>query len=72
MTLAAFGLLHVTESSIFGAVKVLDVFRHFIIIFIIFIIIVIIITIIVVIITFIITFIIKLLGFLIEDSLLFL
>ena len=41
MTLAAFGLLHVTESSIFGAVKVLHVFRHFIIIFIIFIIIVI-------------------------------
>ena len=76
MTLAAFGLLYVTESLVFGAVRVLHVFRHFIIIIIIIIIIVIIInTIIVVIITLIsiivITFIIKLLGFLIKDSLLF-
>ena len=72
MTLAAFGLLYVTESLVFGAVRVLHVFRHFIIIIII---IVIINTIIVVIITLIsiivITFIIKLLGFLIKDSLLF-
>ena len=71
MALAAFGLLYVTESLVFGAVRVLHVFRHFIII----IIIVIINTIIVVIITLIsiivITFIIKLLGFLIKDSLLF-
>ena len=74
MTLAAFGLLYVTESLVFGAVRVLHVFRHFIIIIII-IIVIIINTIIVVIITLIsiivITFIIKLLGFLIKDSLLF-
>ena len=75
MTLAAFGLLYVTESLVFGAVRVLHVFRHFIIIIIIIIIVIIINTIIVVIITLIsiivITFIIKLLGFLIKDSLLF-
>ena len=74
MALAAFGLLYVTESLVFGAVRVLHVFRHFIIIIII-IIVIIINTIIVVIITLIsiivITFIIKLLGFLIKDSLLF-
>ena len=87
MILAAFGLLYVTESSVLGAVRVLYVFRHFviIIIFIIIIIItiiviaiVIIIIIIIVVITIIIngifiTFIIiRLLGFLIKSSLLFL
>ena len=44
--LAAFGLLYVTESSVLGAVRVLYVFRHFVII-IIFIIIIIIIIIII-------------------------
>ena len=88
MILAAFGLLYVTESSVLGAVRVLYVFRHFVII-IIFIIIIIIITIIVIAIVIIIiiiivvitiiingifiTFIIiRLLGFLIKSSLLFL
>ena len=87
MILAAFGLLYVTESSVLGAVRVLNVFRYFviiiisiivIIIFIIAIVILIIIIIIVVVITIIIngifiTFIIiRLLGFLIKSSLLFL
>ena len=69
--LAAFGPLYVTESSILGAVRVLHVFRHFIIIFIIIVIIVVVITIItnIIFITFII---IRLLGFLIKNSLLFL
>ena len=43
--LAAFGLLYVTESSVLGAVRVLYVFRHFVIIIIFIIIIIIIITI---------------------------
>ena len=75
--------MYVTESSVLGAVKVLHVFRHFIIIIaiiiiIIVIIIIIIIIIIIVVITIIIniifiTFIIiRLLGFLIKNSLLFL
>ena len=65
--LAAFGPLYVTESSILGAVRVLHVFRHFIIIFIIIVIIVVVITIItnIIFITFII---IRLLGFLIKNS----
>ena len=68
--LAAFGLLYVTVSSVLGAVRVLHVFRHFIIIIII-IIIVVFITIIINIIF--ITFItIRLIGFLIKNSLLFL
>ena len=71
MILAAFGPLNVTESSILGAVRVLQVFRHFIIIFIIIVITVVVITIITntIFITFII---IRLLGFLIKNSLLFL
>ena len=69
--LVAFGPLYVTESSILGAVRVLHVFRHFIIIFIIIVIIVVVITIITNIIS--ITFIIiRSLGFLIKNSLLFL
>ena len=74
MILAAFGPLYVTESSILGVVRVLHVFRHFIIIIIIIIIIVIIAVVITIIINIIlITFIIiRLLGFLIKNSLLFL
>ena len=70
MILATFGPLYVTESSILGAVRVLHVFRHFIIIIIV-VIIVVVITIImnIIFITFII---IRLLGFLIKNSLLFL
>ena len=72
--LAVFGLFYVTESSLLCAVRVLHVFRHFIIIIvdIIFIIITIIIVIIIniIFITFII--IIRLLGCLIKISLLFL
>ena len=70
MILAAFGPLYVTESSILGAVRILHVFRRFIIIIIIIVIIVVVITIIIIVfITFII---IRLLGFLIKNSLLFL
>ena len=71
--LVSFGLLYVTESLVLGAVRVLHVFRHFIII-VIFIIIIIIIVVITIIINIIfITFIIiRLLGFLIKNSLLFL
>ena len=74
--LAVFGLFYVTESSLLCAVRVLHVFRHFIIIIVAIIFIIIIITIIIVIIiniifiTFII--IIRLLGCLIKISLLFL
>ena len=68
MILAAFGLFYVTESSVLLAVRVLHVFRHFIIIIIIIIVITIIFNIIFI--TFII--IIRLLGCLIKDSLLFL
>ena len=64
MILAAFRLLFVTESSVLGDVRVLHVFRHFIIT-----IIIIIIIINIVAITFII---IRLLVFLITNSLLFL
>ena len=70
MILAAFGPLHVTVSSILGAVRVLHVFRHLIIIIII-VIIVVVITIIIDII-FITFIIIRLLRFLIKNSLLFL
>ena len=42
MILAAFGLLYVTESSVLGAVRVLNVFRYFVIIIIISIIVIII------------------------------
>ena len=71
MVLAAFGLLCVTESSVLGAVRVLHVFQHFVIIIVINIIIIIVavITIIIIINIFII---IRLLGFLIKNSLLFL
>ena len=69
--LTAFGPLYVTESSILGAVRVLHVFCHFIIIFVIIVIIVAVITIIINII-FITFIIIRLLGFLIKNSLLFL
>ena len=88
MILAAFGLIYVTESSVLGAVRVLHVFRHFmiitviIIIIIIIIIIVIIIIIIIIIIAVVITIniniifisfiIIRLFGFFIKNSLLFL
>ena len=85
MILAAFGLLYVTESSVLGAVRVLHVFRHFVIIVIFIIIITIIVIVIVIIIIIVIvviaiiindifiTFIIiRLLGFLIKSSLLFL
>ena len=65
MILAAFRLLFVTESSVLGDVRVLHVFRHFIIT----IIIIIIIIINIIAITFII---IRLLVFLITNSLLFL
>ena len=67
--LAAFGPLYVTESSILGAVRVLHVFRHFIIIIIVIIVVVITIIINIIFITFII---IRLLGFLIKNTLLFL
>ena len=82
--LAAFGLLYVTESSVLGAVRVLHVFRHFVIIviFIIITIIVIVIVIIIIIVIvviaiiindiFITFIIIRLLEFLIKSSLLFL
>ena len=72
--LVSFGLLYVTESLVLGAVRVLHVFRHFIIIIVIFIIIIIIIVVITIIINIIfITFIIiRLLGFLIKNSLVFL
>ena len=72
--LVSFGLLYVTESLVLGAVRVLHVFRHFIIIIVIFIIIIIIIVVITIIINIIfITFIIiRLLEFLIKNSLLFL
>ena len=83
--LAAFGLLYVTESSVLGAVRVLHVFRHFVIIVIFIIIITIIVIVIVIIIIIVIvviaiiindifiTFIIiRLLEFLIKSSLLFL
>ena len=66
MILAAFRLLFVTESSVLGDVRVLHVFRHFIITIII---IIIIIIINIIAITFII---IRLLVFLITNSLLFL
>ena len=83
MILAAFGLLYVTESSVLGAVRVLHVFRHFVIIVIFIIIITIIVIVIIIIIVIVviaiiindifITFIIiRLLGFLIKSSLLFL
>ena len=77
--------MYVTESSVLGTVKVLHVFRHFmiiIVIFIIIIIIIIIITIIIIIIAVVFTIniniifitfiIIRLFGFLIKNSLLFL
>ena len=67
--LAAFGPLYVTESSILGAARVLNVFRHFIIIIIIVIMVVVITIINIIFITFII---ISVLGFLIKNSLLFL
>ena len=70
MISAAFGPLYVTESSILGVVRVLHVFRHFIITIIIIVIIVVIAIIInIILITFII---IRLLGFLIKNNLLFL
>ena len=83
MILAAFGLLYVTESSVLGAVRVLHVFRHFVIIVIFIIIITIIVIVIIIIIVIVviaiiindifITFIIiGLLEFLIKSSLLFL
>ena len=83
MILAAFGLLYVTESSVLGAVRVLHVFRHFVIIVIFIIIITIIVIVIIIIIVIVviaiiindifITFIIiRLLEFLIKSSLLFL
>ena len=85
MILAAFGLSYVTESSVLGAVRVLHVFRHFVIIVIFIIIITIIVIVIVIIIIIVIvviaiiindifiTFIIiRLLEFLIKSSLLFL
>ena len=68
--LAAFGPFYVIESSILGGVRVLHLFRHFVIIIIIVIIVVVIpIVINIIFITFII---IRLLGFLIKNSLLFL
>ena len=73
MVLAAFGLLCVTESSVLGAVRVLHVFQHFVIIIVINIIIIIIVAGITIIINIINIFIIiRLLGFLIKNSLLFL
>ena len=67
----ALGPLHVTESSILGAMRVLHVFRHFITIIIMIVIIVVVVTIVInmIFITFII---IRLLGFLVKNSLLFL
>ena len=67
--LAAFGLLYVTVSSVLGAVRVLHVFRHFIIIIIIIVVVFITIIINIIFITFIT---IRLIGFLIKNSLLFL
>ena len=49
MILAAFGVMYVTESSVLGAVRVLHVFRHFMIIIVIIIIIIIIIIIVIII-----------------------
>ena len=72
MVLAAFGLLCVTESSVLGAVRVLHVFQHFVIIIVINIIIIIIVAVITIIIIINIFIIIRLLGFLIKNSLLFL
>ena len=70
--LAAFGLLYVTVSSVLGAVRVLHVFRHFIIIIIIIIIIVVVFITIIINIIFITFITIRLIGFLIKNSLLFL
>ena len=88
MILAAFGLMDVRESSVLGAVRVLHVFRHFMIIIIVIIIIINIIIVIIIMIIIIIiiaavitininiifiTFIIiRLFGFFIKNSLLFL
>ena len=77
MILAAFGLIYVTESSVLGAVRILHVFRHFMIITVVIIIIIIIIIIAAVItinidIIFISFIIIRLFGFFIKNSLQFL
>ena len=75
MILAAFGLIYVTESSVLGAVRILHVFRHFMIITVVIIIIIIIIAAVITInidIIFISFIIIRLFGFFIKNSLLFL
>ena len=82
MILAAFGLMYVTESSVLGVVRVLHVFRHFMIIIVIIIIVIIIMIMIIIFIAVVITIniniifitfiIIRLFGFFIKNSLLFL